>query len=209
LQLSYLFSSGSAYWASLIYPHNNLSAWVCNNFLLSTYTDANRYKFIDTKISNRLTTSARLRYRCAMPIPTQLVGHTFTSANAAQMALRRAELQRQRRNSATLALVHNEALNDFNTTRLLRVREQLTKLDAMIEAEKDAQKLDRLASASSKLSEQERILDGRPLPGSRRPTSDKVPRTWVELQPALPQVATSRPGCAGPGSAGQADGLGV
>jgi hypothetical protein len=66
----------------------------------------------------------------------------------------------------------------------------LTKLDAMIEAEKDAQKLDRLASASAKLSEQERILDGRPLPGSRRPTSDKVPRgAWVELQPSLPQVA--------------------
>jgi hypothetical protein len=106
------------------------------------------------------------------------------------MALRRAELQRQRSAVPTpQALVHNEALNDFNATRLLRVREQLTKLDAMIEAEKDAQKLDRLASASSKLSEQERILDGRPLPGSRRPTSDKVRGACVELQPALPQVA--------------------
>ena len=123
--------------------------------------------------------------------PPWLAAHLFTKETATLARARRAEYERKLSAMPTpQALVKNEALNDFNATRLLRVREQLTKLDAMIEAEKDAQKLDRLASASAKLSEQERILDGRPLPGSRRPTSDKVPRgAWVELQPALPQVA--------------------
>lgn len=47
----------------------------------------------------------------------------------------------------------------------------------------DAQRLDRLASAWSKLAEQERILDGRPLPGSRKPGVEKAPKqTFSEPQ---------------------------
>jgi hypothetical protein len=64
------------------------------------------------------------------------------------------------------------------------------KLDKMIADEEDPQKLDRLASAQARLSEQERILDGRPLPGSRRPREDRarVSAGWIELQPALPSA---------------------
>ena len=42
----------------------------------------------------------------------------------------------------------------------------------MIE-EDDPGKLDRLASAQARLSEQERILRGEPLPGSRRPAPER------------------------------------
>ena len=42
-------------------------------------------------------------------------------------------------------------------------------LDTLFENEDNPQKLDRLASAQHRLSEQERILSGRPLPGSQRP----------------------------------------
>lgn len=40
----------------------------------------------------------------------------------------------------------------------------------------DAQRVDRLAAAWAKLAEQERILDGRPLPGSRRPERQSTPK---------------------------------
>jgi hypothetical protein len=49
---------------------------------------------------------------------------------------------------------------------------QLNRLDSMMAKEMDPQRLDRLASAQSKLSEQERILAGRPLPGSRKPLAE-------------------------------------
>jgi hypothetical protein len=57
--------------------------------------------------------------------------------------------------------------------RLMRVRKQLDRIDEMMANEDEPQALDRLASAYAKLSEQERILDGRPLPGSHRPTKPK------------------------------------
>ena len=41
--------------------------------------------------------------------------------------------------------------------------------NGMLLSERDPQKLDRLASAQARLSEQERVLSGRPLPGSLKP----------------------------------------
>jgi hypothetical protein len=52
----------------------------------------------------------------------------------------------------------------YRTKRLGRVRKQLDLVDGMIEAEQDPAKLDRLASAQSRLSEQERQLSNRSLP---------------------------------------------
>ncbi len=50
------------------------------------------------------------------------------------------------------------------------LRARLHQVNLLMMKEKDAQKLDRLASAWSKLAEEERKLDGRPLPGSHRPS---------------------------------------
>ena len=72
-------------------------------------------------------------------------------------------------------------IENYPAKRLSRVRAQLDKLDAMIADEVDPQKLDRLASAQAKLSEQERILDGRPMPGAYRPLK---PRKGVAIDVA-------------------------
>lgn len=62
-----------------------------------------------------------------------------------------------------------EVPDGFHEKRILRVRAQLDRLDAMLLTEDDPQRIDRLASAQLRLSEQERVLAGRPLPGSRKP----------------------------------------
>src|ERR1700692_774653 len=53
------------------------------------------------------------------------------------------------------------------------VRARMKRYETLMDAETDPSALDRLTSAWSRLAEQERILDGRPLPGSRRPTADR------------------------------------
>lgn len=62
---------------------------------------------------------------------------------------------------------------DYTTKRLARVRLQLDRLDNMLLTERDPQRLDRIASAQARISEQERILSGRPMPGSLRPRSER------------------------------------
>ncbi len=76
-----------------------------------------------------------------------------------------------------------EDATSYQRTTLLCVREQLKRLAVMMAKETEAQKLDRLASAYAKLSEQERILDGRPLPGSRRPRPEKPTKDTSTVEP--------------------------
>jgi hypothetical protein len=66
-----------------------------------------------------------------------------------------------------------QAADSYVSERLSRVRLQLDRVDGMVMTEKDPQKLDRLASAQARLAEQERIMSGRPLPGSMRPRPDR------------------------------------
>ena len=63
--------------------------------------------------------------------------------------------------------------DDFTNQRLLRVRLQLERIDAMIATEDDPQRLDRLAAASMRLSDQEFALSNRPKPGNRRPGPER------------------------------------
>lgn len=72
---------------------------------------------------------------------------------------------------------------DYEKKRLARVRKQLDKLDRMIEEEMDPQKLDRLASAQSRLAKQEQELSGRPLPGSLRPSKAKSSPKQITTEP--------------------------
>ena len=114
-----------------------------------------------------------------------LLSHAETSARF----LPKSETLSNAINPQTNAIPAQPEAN-FTSRRLTRVREQLERLDRMAAKEDDPKRIKELADATTRLSEQERILDGRPMPGSRRPT-DKVQRagTWGELQPALPQVA--------------------
>jgi len=123
----------------------------------------------------------------------------ITSANARQLAAkaliaRRANRERARNLDQTLAdlaakvtalaPLPAEQLSGYVEKRLVRVRRQLDRIDEMLMEESDPQKLDRLAAASMRLAEQERILAGRPLPGSRRPPKEPVRRpAYHEMGP--------------------------
>jgi hypothetical protein len=106
----------------------------------------------------------------------------FTAANAREMAARSlaarkaAETERTAsRASVSLPAAAPAGTDPFIVARLARVRQQLSRLDAMLEKETDPQKLDRLASPQFRLADQERILAGRPLPGKE---SLKSGRGW-------------------------------
>jgi hypothetical protein len=119
----------------------------------------------------------------------------FNSQNAAEMAARSHEARRQRVLMPAIYLnPQPQHAGDYVASRLVRVREQLNRLDSIMAKETDPQRLDRLASAQSKLSEQERILDGRPLPGQRRPPPDVFKRREMPREEPVmwqPQTATS------------------
>lgn len=68
-------------------------------------------------------------------------------------------------------LTAEEKLQRYVNERVKRVRKQLEKLETWMIEEVDAQKLDRVASAYARLSEVERQLSGRPMPGSLKPSS--------------------------------------
>lgn len=82
--------------------------------------------------------------------------------------------------------------DDFTNRRLLRVRKQLNMIDDAIDDElrkddgPDGQRIDRLASASARLSEIERQLADRPLPGSRRPAPEKPSSRPSAAVPIIP-----------------------
>ena len=119
----------------------------------------------------------------------------FTSANAREFAAkaliaRRANRERRQNLEETLAALTAkvsalaplpaEELSGYAQNRLARVRKQLDRIDALMLTETDPGKLDRLASAQNRLSEQERILAGRPLPGSIRRPVEKSRRRAPE-----------------------------
>jgi hypothetical protein len=108
----------------------------------------------------------------------------FNKDNARAMAVKGAEIRRANRNKRIQAdkllrdLLENVVVvspikqdehSAYLQTRLSRVRRMLDRIDECIESESDPMRLDKLTSAQSKLAEQERVLAGRPLPGTKRP----------------------------------------
>jgi hypothetical protein len=88
---------------------------------------------------------------------------------------------------------HVPTSDDYPAIVIARTRTQLDLISKQVTAElekdkPDSRRLRDFADAQTRLSEQERILSGRPLPGSRRPAQDRgrASSSWVELQPALP-----------------------
>lgn len=110
----------------------------------------------------------------------------FTAENAAEMGRKSAEARRAReemyRAAANIAV--DDPNLDFTQATLARVRMQLDlvnkRLTEALERDRlDPGAIDRLASAQSRLSEQERILAGRPTPGSLKPATPRQSRTSV------------------------------
>lgn len=73
--------------------------------------------------------------------------------------------------------------DDYLAERLTRVRKQIAMLDVMIEGAKEPAEIDRLASATARLSELERLYANRPLPGSHRPSAERPRRDNVFTPP--------------------------
>lgn len=132
----------------------------------------------------------------------------ITRENAVQMGKRSGQVRREAAQATANALANAQAVITLTAQpaieraaeheawlggRLVRVRRQLEAIDALLAAESlkkrpDAQYIDRLASATARLAEQERLLAGRPVPGSLKPTSR--PRA-SHAQPATPQPVDS------------------
>jgi len=113
------------------------------------------------------------------------------------MEAKLAALQQQQ-NPKPVATPESED-SKFILSRLVRVRKQLDRIDSMIEKEKDPMKLDRLASAQARLAEQERLLAGRPMPGSLKPkaSSTKASLTLPQfdpepIQPTIPPASDTQ-----------------
>ena len=134
----------------------------------------------------------------------------FTAANAREMAAKSHAARLQRLASGNLAgesfpqtprVGPEEAARSYEIKRLARVRKQLDLVDKAFEAEAskatpDGQRLNWLAQAQERLAEQERILDNRPLPGSRRPRDPGGRRashpSYLDALP-LPTLAAPEP----------------
>ena len=102
----------------------------------------------------------------------------ITTANAKEMAARShaAKQARAEQLQATVAAAAAPAVPaDYVSIRLARTREHVARLDAALEAAKDALEMERIARALSIMQEQERKLAGRPDPGSFRPSAPRSP----------------------------------
>jgi len=125
----------------------------------------------------------------------------FNSANARENAAKAHAARLQRLASEAQAaetFPHtsqggpHDAANDYVLRRLARVRVQLDLVDKRITEQAndktvDGQVLNWLCAAQERLAEQERVLAGRPLPGSRRPRNDEPrdaqPGAWMVAEP--------------------------
>ncbi len=115
----------------------------------------------------------------------------FTPAIAADMARKSHEARRLNKAKRLDAMAiptqpmgDAAQLNPYVGLQLTRVRAQISRVNEMIDQEKDAQQLERLARALNVLSERERVLDGRPTPGQLRPAKEPPKRgparAWVD-----------------------------
>ena len=118
--------------------------------------------------------------------------HRFSPENAREMAFKALEARRKNKEARKLQ-AEQDKLNQeimlskplnlldnadkaFIDKRIVRVRKQISKLDEMIDDCVDPKQIDQLASALTRLSELERVLSGRPLPGSRKPAAERPGR---------------------------------
>ena len=89
-----------------------------------------------------------------------------------------------------------EPSDSFTVRKLARVRGQIDAVEKLLDAATEPQAVDRFANALTRLYDLERILAGRPLPGSRRPPAERAtsrrggPVGIVDDQPTAPSVHT-------------------
>lgn len=138
-------------------------------------------------------------------MPRTRTAGTWTAEQAHEMALRSVAARKLRKSRRPLPGAQPpplEPLIDFpaelQASVRARVRDILAGLaDETAKARIDGAQVDRLCSALERLADLERILDGRPLPGSRRPPREDPPsarRPASERRgPAVPMAPPAQP----------------
>lgn len=122
----------------------------------------------------------------------------FTSANAKQMAARGHEGRRERKRLRELAETTGEQPTSQNSAnsdgyvvkQLFRTRKQVEMLNRQLESAPDHRAVKSIADALARLTEIERILAGRPLPGSHRPKAVRARSAPTPQEPTEAPVST-------------------
>ena len=151
--------------------------------------------------ANTLDGSTAKGHRADMPL--------FTRDNAAIMAAKGNSVRWSRPRTtqstaeptaipATVPKPVAEVLDDFTVRKLVRIRDQINRVEGLLDEATEPQAVDRFANALTRLYDLERILAGRPLPGSRRPAPDgkqrgqpSAARPWVPV--VAPEPGPSAP----------------
>lgn len=122
--------------------------------------------------------------------------HYFTPENAADMA-KRGNITRHRNRQLKMEMLKRiqdklenldkielscDSTDDYLKERVSRTREKILKIENMIDSCTQPKELDQLASALTRLSELERILSGRPLPGSKKPAAERPGKRQITPQ---------------------------
>ena len=109
------------------------------------------------------------------------VSMPFTCENAKELGDKGREARK--RNKLARDAMPQPAIEvpvDYAEKTKLRVRGMLERACELFDHERDANKIDRLASAVAKLAELDRQLSGRPLPGTLRPAV-KAREKWSDI----------------------------
>lgn len=111
--------------------------------------------------------------------PKEKKPHRFNSENAKAFGLigrikRTENLRLAKERAAQTPATKQKLARDYTQEELTCVRRQIERLNRKMMTAKGGQEINWIASALTKLREQERILDGRPLPGQYRPKSGSV-----------------------------------
>ena len=118
--------------------------------------------------------------------------------NAARWSRWRAEREKTA-NPPKLEPIISDGNPTFAQRKLARIRDQIDRVERLLDDADEPQAVDRFANALTRLYDLERILDGRPLPGSRKPaperaTRDAQPGAWLNVeavQVQAPQAPSS------------------
>lgn len=122
----------------------------------------------------------------------------FTAANAQQMAAKGHEGRRERKRLRELAEKTGEQPTNSSSVnsdgyvvkQLFRTRKQIEMLNRQLESAPDHRAVKSIADALARLTEIERILAGRPLPGSHRPKTVRSRSTSIPQEPTEAPVST-------------------
>lgn len=135
--------------------------------------------------------------------PGMFTAETARKAAAASVASRQAAAQRPKPEPIPVAaplptVTPTAPTDDFTVRKLASVRDQIERVELLLTGSDEPQAVDRFANALTRLYDLERILAGRPLPGSRRPAPDgkrdrQAPRSFAPSAAEAPTVPQTEP----------------